>query len=141
MKVLRLINDRLEEIFLVVLMAFATGLVAAQVLTRHLGIPLSWSEELARFCFLWLIWVGAAYATKKRKHIAIDIVINRLPKVGRNVLSIIVSTIIFAFLIFMVIESTIVLEGVISNKAIGIGTHLPMSVPYASVTVGVVLML
>jgi len=141
MKVLRLINDKLEEFFLIAVMVLATGLVAAQVITRQLGIPLPWSEELARFCFLWLIWVGAAYAVKVKQHIVIDIVTSRLPRIGQNILSIITTVIMFLFLIFMVVESSVVLEGVIRNKSFGAGTHLPMSVPYASVTVGVSLML
>ena len=81
MKILNAINDHLEEVFLVILMSLATIVVAAQVFTRFVTkSPLPWSEELARYMFLWLVWVGAAYATKERKHIKIDVMFNRLPQ-------------------------------------------------------------
>ena len=40
---------------------------------------LPWSEEIARYLFLWLTWVGASYATKERKHVSIDLVYEKLP--------------------------------------------------------------
>ena len=50
--------------------------MAMQVVTRYVfKIPLPWSEEMARYLFLWLTWVGASsYATKERKHVSIDLV-------------------------------------------------------------------
>jgi TRAP-type C4-dicarboxylate transport system permease small subunit len=141
MKVLRFINDKLEEIFLVALLVFAVLLVTAQICSRVIGFALPWSEELARFSFLWLIWIGAAFATKEKKHIAIDIVVKKLPMIGQNICSMLVTIIWFGFLIFMVYESTVLLQTVINGNAKGMGSGMPMSVPYASVTVGLALML
>jgi TRAP-type C4-dicarboxylate transport system permease small subunit len=140
MKALRYINDKGEEIFLIALMVFAVGLVTAQIATRLLGIPLPWSEELARYSFLWLTWVGAAFATKEKKHIAIDLVVNKMPPGSRKICSVLTTVIWFAFLIFMIITSSQVLSGVIEGGARGTGSGIPMAVPYASVTVGVTLM-
>ena len=53
MKVLKFLNERLEEIFLVILMIAAVAIVAAQVITRYvLKVSLPWSEEIARYMFL-----------------------------------------------------------------------------------------
>ena len=64
MKFLRFLNDHLEEYLLVFLMVVEVVVVFAQVVTRYVfHSPLAWSEELARYMFIWLVWIGAAYAT------------------------------------------------------------------------------
>ena len=142
MKVLRVLNDKLEEVFLVVLMAVATAIVFAQVVTRFvLKTPLPWSEEVARFMFLWLIWVGAAFATKERAHIRIDFLVNRLPKAGQK-LCLVLSTLVWlAFAVFMVYVSLILTNSVMSGGQIGTGSGVPMWIPYASIPVGMILMI
>ena len=85
MKILSFLNNRMEEVFLVILMALAVIIVTAQVVTRYvLKVPLPWSEEIARYLFLWLTWVGASYATKERKHINIDVVYQMLSPLGQK---------------------------------------------------------
>ena len=141
MKILRLLNDKLEEVFLVVLMAIAVILVAAQVCTRWLGIPLPWSEEVARYIFLWLVWVGAAYATKERKHISIDVLVKRFPQMGQKVCSVLVSLMWLAFVVFMIVVSIQLTSAVYQGGSTATGSGTPMWVPYASIPVGMALML
>lgn len=41
------------------------------------------SEELARFFFLWLIFVGSVVVIAERGHLGVDTVISRLPRSGK----------------------------------------------------------
>ena len=142
MKVLKFLNERLEEIFLVILMIAATLLVAAQVVTRFiLKVPLPWSEEIARYMFLWLTWVGAAYATKERKHVRIDIIYEKLPEAGKKVCTVISTVIWIVFLGIMVYLSFRLTRSVASGGQIAVGSGIPMWIPYASIPVGMGLML
>lgn len=141
MKVLRFINDKLEEIFLVVLMSIAVLLVAMQVATRFAGIPLPWSEEVARYIFLWLVWVGAAYATKERKHISIDFLVSRMPQLGQKLCAVLVMVIWILFVIFMIYVSVILTAKVYEGGSVATGSGTPMWLPYASIPVGMCLML
>lgn len=141
MKVLKFLNERMEEIFLVVLMIAAVLIVAAQVITRKLGIALPWSEEIARYMFLWLTWVGAAYATKERRHVNIDILYNKLPQAGKKLCTIISTVLWIAFLGIMVYLSFKLTRNVATGGQIAVGSGIPMWVPYASIPVGMALML
>ena len=142
MKILKAINDHLEEVFLVILMSLATIIVAAQVFTRFVTkSPLPWSEELARYMFLWLVWVGAAYATKERKHIKIDVLFNRLPQLGQRACLIFTTIVWILFTIFMACISFSLTASVASGGQTGTGSGIPMWIPYASIPVGMVLML
>ena len=65
--------------FLVALMALAVVNVLWQVFTRFvLGDPSSFTDELARYLLIWVGLFGAAYASGKRAHLAIDLLRTRL---------------------------------------------------------------
>ena len=66
MKILKLLDEKLEEVFLVIILIAAVVIVAMQVVTRYVfKIPLPWSEEIARYLFLWLTWGGLPMPPRK----------------------------------------------------------------------------
>lgn len=51
--------NSLEAHLLVISLAFTTLLIFVQVVMRYVfNNSLSWSEELARYVFIWQIWLG-----------------------------------------------------------------------------------
>lgn len=66
---------RLERAVLSALMAVIVILTLAQVIWRYgLERPIQWSEEVARYCFVWLTFLGAAVLMRQREgHPAIDV--------------------------------------------------------------------
>jgi len=67
--------DRLVAFVLMVLLSVLTLAVSWQVLSRYaLGTPATATEEVARFSFLWLSFLGAAYVVGQKKHLAVDLI-------------------------------------------------------------------
>lgn len=142
MKILKFLNNRAEEIFLVILMVIAVILVSMQIITRYLlHIPLPWSEEIARYLFLWLTWVGASYATKERKHVSIDVLYSQLPEKAQLVCRVITVIVWMAFLFMMSRLGIKLTASVASGGQIAVGSGIPMWIPYASIPTGMCLML
>ena len=52
-------------------------LVLAQVVARKFFEPLVWSEELARYIFIWVAFLGWVIANQRKSHIHISLVIDR----------------------------------------------------------------
>lgn len=114
--------------------------VILQVTFRFiLQSPLPWPEELSRIFFIYLVFIGAAEASRERSHIAIDVMdvfhlsarTDRYLDIVRNVLVLIVLAIM----------------GHGAYQIIPIGynmylpaTGLPMSVMSAPVLIGAILM-
>lgn len=48
------------------------GLVLVQVVARKFFEPLVWSEELARYLFIWVAFLGWIIATQRGSHVAIQ---------------------------------------------------------------------
>ena len=140
MKFLRFLNDHLEEYLLVFLMVVEVVVVFAQVVTRYVfHSPLAWSEELARYMFIWLVWIGAAYATKLRKNIIIDVVASKF-KGNVKLISEIINFVLFVVLmLFMLWTTSTVMMQVYESNSIGTGTHLPMWIVWLSLPLSMAL--
>lgn len=50
--------------------------VAARMTTRQ---SLTWAGELATYCFVWLVFVGAAIALRRGNHLGVGVLVERLP--------------------------------------------------------------
>ena len=60
---------------------FCCFVIVQEVMRRFvLNYSSAWAEETARYAFIYLGWIGAAYAVKERAHIRFDILLNALPK-------------------------------------------------------------
>ena len=75
--------------------------VMLQIFSRYVGfIPrYIWTEELARFCFIWMVMIGAMIAVREGTHFDVDLLPQLAPK-PTAVMRIITH---FAMLIFAVV--------------------------------------
>ena len=78
--------------------------VAWQVFARQvLDQPSGWSEELAKYLFIWLGLFGAALVFGERGHIAVDVAVRKLPRGAQVVLMVIVQLAILTFAVLSLI--------------------------------------
>jgi len=128
------------EFVLAAILVGIVGVTFVQVLFRYvLHLSLAWSEELARFLFLWLAALASAYAFKTRSHFAIRFVVDRLGARARAWVETLVVFIVSGFLVLFVwkaLEFSISMAGEIAPS-----TKISMAVPYSSAWVGGALML
>src|SRR3954452_8399124 len=92
---------RLETVAVILLMALLTAVTFAQVITRYLlGDPLIWSEELARYLFVWVSMIGAALAIREGGHFGLDLLIRPMPR-SKPVLGPLVTFVMVVFLLVL----------------------------------------
>ena len=90
--------DRALTLVCVVLFAALVLDVTWQVFSRQvLGSPSGWSEELAKYLFIWLGLFGAALVFGERGPVAMDLVVRRLPRTAQGVLAVVVQLSILTF--------------------------------------------
>lgn len=44
--------------------------------------PLSWSEELSRFAFIWFVYTSASYAVRYQRHVKFNFLITMVQKIS-----------------------------------------------------------
>lgn len=104
MKSKKLIDIVLSR-FVILIMSVLVIDVLWQVASRYImREPSSWTDELAGFLLIWVGLFGAAYATGKKDHLAIDLLPRKLNQKKRRYLDLFINTLIALFgLIIMVI--------------------------------------
>ncbi len=76
--------------------------VLAQVVLRYaFNNPLTWSEELARYLFIWCAFLGWIIASRRRSHLAMTFVVERMPRRAQTAVAVVVqlATLLFAWLL------------------------------------------
>ncbi|OHE63408.1 MAG: hypothetical protein A2Z99_18460 [Treponema sp. GWB1_62_6] len=129
----------LLDIIQVTLFSGLVGLSFVSVFSRYVfNYSLTWAEELTRYMFVWLVYLGAALCVRRRKHIVMDIVIAEMKGTPRKIISIVNNLVMFAFV------SVLAVLGFRMMPILGTQTstalQLPMSFIYAAIPVGSVLM-
>ena len=70
-------------------------LVIVNVITRKLfNYIIIWSEEVATSCFVYSVFIGAAYAYRKHQHVGVDLLVERLPAGARRAVHLITSALL-----------------------------------------------
>jgi len=89
--------DKLLEVLLVGLMGIMVLNVLWQVLSRALNASTSFTDELARFLLIWVGILGAAYVSGKHKHLAIDLLPQKLSGTKARNLNLLIYALVFIF--------------------------------------------
>jgi TRAP-type C4-dicarboxylate transport system permease small subunit len=83
------------EVAIVALFALLTTAVFAQVVARYVfNQPPAWTEELARFCQVWIILLAASLCLRKGSHLAVDYLAPVLGPKARRVVSLVTGSLI-----------------------------------------------
>lgn len=75
----------------------------AQVFFRYvLNDSLTWSEELARYLFVWVSFLGAAIALHRKMHIAVDILTSIVSERARRIMLLITQVAVLFLLVVLI---------------------------------------
>jgi TRAP-type C4-dicarboxylate transport system permease small subunit len=121
---------RLLQVLLTLLIGLLMVPVTMQIFSRYIGlIPrYIWTEEIARFCFIWIILIGAMIAVRDGSHFAVDLLPHPKTKRGEAVGRMFVDFIMFLVaLIFIVWGWPLVQFGLLQSSEIA---ELPMITIY-----------
>ncbi len=78
--------NRVLQVLITLLFAVLIVPVTLQILARYTDlIPrYIWTEEIARFCFIWIIMIGAMIAVREESHFSVDILPEPATDKGRG---------------------------------------------------------
>lgn len=134
MKVLKYCFDRIEVFFCQVLFGVMSLAVAFQLVSRFTGLGFFWTEEVARYSYIWIVFLCISLGEKMRAHFTVTAFTMFLKGRAEAVLEIIVDIIcltIYAYLFYWSLHY-LPFTHIIQSPAM----RLPLTVITASLTVG-----
>ncbi len=73
------------------------------VFSRYvLQATFTWYDEVARLCFVWMIFLGAAVAVRRRAHFRVHLLVDRLAPGARRIAELVVTLVVIAFGVVLV---------------------------------------
>lgn len=126
--------ERIEEVVALAFLSIMIVVMITQVSFRFFNLSsLTWSDELCRFLFIWITFIGASLVVKKSEHLGVSVLIDRFndkPKLVINA---------FVVLISAIFCSIVAYEGyktAISQLETG-QLSASMSIPMGSITLAI----
>ncbi|NOL52573.1 TRAP transporter small permease [Pelistega suis] len=134
---MKVLNDYLEEILLAVLLSGMTLLIGIQVFMRYfLNDSLTWSEELARYFFIWATYIGVAAGFKHSVHIRVDFLITKLSQNYQRYVNILVYLIVIVFAYIVIVEGYTLVERILKFNQRSSSLGISMAYVYMAPLVG-----
>lgn len=140
MKTIRWLN-KFEEITSSVALSLMAAIIILQVFQRYiLQHSLDWPEELARYLFIYSVYVGASYAASGRRHLEVTVVRTVFGNKVGNYFAIIAYIITVAFCGLMFVWGVQMVDFVIATNQLAPALQFPMYIAYICVPLGFFLM-
>ncbi|WP_225221191.1 TRAP transporter small permease [Bacillus norwichensis] len=115
-----------------------------QVVMRYIfNESLTWSEELARYAFVWFVYTSAAYAVRYQRHVKFSFlvnILNRLSSVYGQLLKILALLLWISFLIFLDYYSVNLVISQFHTQQLSPANQIPMYLIYIGLPLGALLM-
>lgn len=128
-----------EDWFTLIIFWLMAGAVFLQFFTRYvLNDSLAWTEEIATYCLVAVVFIGSAMCVRLDRHIHVDLIFRYLPHGVARVLSTaidVVRTVFFAYASYLVWRFMEIVEGETMTTIM-----LPKNLIYGCVLIGFVLM-
>lgn len=131
--------DKVFEWASALILGFMMILMALQVLFRYvLNSPLAWSEELARFAFIWMTFIAGYLAARNAEHVAVTAIQDRLPNIPSKILKLASDWISAGFFGIVAVYSLMQWSTLASQTSSAL--RIPMSLVYLGMIIGSIFM-
>lgn len=96
--------DRVLRTICITLFGALVTLVVWQVFSRQvLNQPSAWTEEAARYTFVWATMIGISIAVGEKADVVMDFLVERLPRLGQRILDLLAYTAVGVFVVYVMI--------------------------------------
>jgi len=106
----RILTNAIEGICLVLMVVLSIDLLLG-VFSRYVLVrTFTWYDEIARGCFVWLTFLGAAVGVKRQAHFRLHIVVDRLTPRLRQATVVILPLVVIIFAGVLIQQGLVFLE-------------------------------
>lgn len=137
MKLVKWLDNNFEVFLIAIMLVGLVAIMSLQVFMRYvMNSSLAWPEELSRYLFIWICFIGISYSTREDLHLKVDIVFEYISKRMKNILLIISDLSILIFSIFMIIGGIDAYMTMAESMQTSSAMKLPFKFVYLALPVG-----
>ena len=131
---------KIMKVVMVALLIWMTFSLGIQVVARYVcSKSFVWSEESARYCMIWMVFIGATEILLNDEHIKVTVVEDLLHGLGKKIIVLIQDIAGLLFSVIMAIYSFPQVE--LASKAVSSNMNINMGIVYGIFPVVTILMI
>ncbi|MDR1957355.1 MAG: TRAP transporter small permease [Treponema sp.] len=139
--IIRFLDDHFEAIFISLAMGYFVTVTVLQIIFRFiLKMPAGWTEETAKYAFIWMTFVGSGLGAKIQSHIRVDMFENALTGTPRRIVHWLNQGIFLVFAVVMTVVGIGMCISLQSRPQLSPALKIPMQWIYGALPVGMGLM-
>lgn len=132
--------DKLWEILVIALLFGILVLAFVQVIFRYvLGSPLTWSEAICCFMYVWMVFVGSAVVMLGEGHLTLTFFLDRMPHKIQRSMRVAANLLVLFILVLIFLKEGIYLTKLTSTQ-ISATVRITLNWVYVAIPVGGLLM-
>jgi TRAP-type C4-dicarboxylate transport system permease small subunit len=139
MKILKWLDDKLEESILVLFLVVISVVMMLQVFMRAFGNSLSWPEEFCRYVYVWTVFFSLGYTVRKGNMLRVGVVMDLVPQTARKVIAILVNLGCFLVFTAFFVNSLNVVNAIVNSGQKSTAMGMPMHIVYRCTEIGFLL--
>ena len=125
MRLLRFLLVDLVEFVLVCLLLTLCADIFVGVFSRYVvGRTMPWYDEVARYLFIWMCFLAAAVAVRRRAHFGVNILVARFSARGQRGARFLCWALVMAYAVFITVQGLRVMDGVSVQESPALGLTL-----------------
>lgn len=105
-----LLANGVEWICLVLMVVLSVDLMLGVFSRYVLFSTFTWYDELARVCFVWMVFLGAAVGVKRGAHFHLNLLIDALPRSARRPVALLAPATVIVFSVALIVQGWDFLE-------------------------------
>ena len=135
-KVIRSITNAIVVSLFVIIVV----VVSAQVFSRYvIHLSIRWADEMSRFAFVWLVYIGGAVTIRDGRNVCFDLILDSMKGKKWKIMFTVVTVISIVFLILVTYFGVLVCQVEMSETSPIM--HWPMQIVCLAIPLGGVLMM
>lgn len=127
---------KIENLIMVVTFVIMVGASFAQVVNRNIfKLPISWFDEAAVYCMIYMVLIGTEVGLRDGTQIAVTAVVDKLHGKGKGVVQILAKLVVVLFSFGVFMGGMQLMNIQVKTGQISAALGLPMTVPYGAMVI------
>jgi TRAP-type C4-dicarboxylate transport system permease small subunit len=106
----KVVEHGVEWICLVLMVVLTLDLMLGVFSRYVLFSTFTWYDEIARICFVWMVFLGAAIGVKRGAHFGLHLLVDKLSPLAKRSAALLTPLVIIAFSIVLIVQGWALME-------------------------------
>ena len=135
--------NKAEEYLLVYTLMLMVIIIFMQVIMRYVfNSSLSWSEEFARYLFVWQVFLAASIGVKNNNQIRVEIFTSKIKGLkSKQILELFINILMIALYVVVLIAGYKSFSSIVEKNVVSIALRIPMSLVFSALPFSAVIII